>query len=133
MKRFLRPKKPEVVVRPEDSWSPTRRNKLMKCVKDAIWRDYTYPHWTDPNCKSLQLQRRYIDEDVTESFRDFVYNMRYDLFETAVTDAINNFAKSQDEADFMWRYFDNLTPSDYARNLYLNRPQRYLNNGRTYS
>lgn len=81
-------------------------------------------YFSDPNMMRNIVKSEYDNTDTSESFAEWVYNQRNDLFKDFVYNNLDKSKYSSEVINIAKDYFDNLTQADYNRNLYLKRESR---------
>ena len=108
--------------------------QAKKFVRQLIYTVWTcdengrpVEYFSDPSMLCNILIDEYKRSGTYESFSKWIYNQRDDIFRNFVYNELDRSKYSEEVIDIAKDYFDNLTQSDYNRNLYLSRENKEIN------
>lgn len=115
--------------------SVSRKAQLNKLVRTIIYSIYTdvpgkkNAYFNDPDMYCNKLKAQYISGykqgNINQDYKNWIYSNRHKFFDSEFKKYLSSISISKklssEEMEYMKEYYNLLTISDYARNLYLSR------------
>lgn len=105
--------------------------KAKKYVRTLIFTVWTSDengnhvrYFSDPSMLCNVLKKDYQRSKPNKDFSSWIYDQRDDLFRDFVYQKLDDSKYSDEVVDIAKDYFDNLSQSDYNRNLHLKRDSK---------
>lgn len=99
--------------------------KYVRTLIYTVWTTDEFgnhvKYFSDPDMMCNVLKEAYKASETNMSFSEWIYAQRDELFKDFVYEKLDESRYSDEVVDIAKEYFDNLTPADYNRNLYLKR------------